>query len=218
VQVSDAQAEVETLSMTFSMSVMGQEVTGTSQTRLISQDPVEVEMAMQFEMPGFGTMDMRLVDGVVYMSLGEQTDGRFVTIDLATDPMGQEFALMLEQLDPAAQMAAAKEAVLEYRQEGEPETIDGVEATPYVLVLDTAAVMELSGAPTEDLEGVELPETLEYTMFVGPDDLPRRTVTDVMGVQMTMDFSGYGEDVVIEAPSADQVIEGGLQDLFSYAA
>ncbi|GAA1735458.1 hypothetical protein GCM10009710_14840 [Aeromicrobium alkaliterrae] len=214
VQVTDAQAAVQTVTMDLRMSLEGEELVGQAQTRT-GDDPTDVDMVMTMEMPGLGTMEMRLIDQVLYLSLGIESDGKFVRIDADDEMFGEQFDLMLEQMDPRVQMAMMKDAVLDYRQEGDPETIDGVEATPYVVVMDTEAVMEASGAPAEDLEGVPLPDTLESTIFVGPDDLPRRLVMDMIGVEMTMDFSGWGEPVVIEAPPADQILEGGFEDLFS---
>lgn len=217
VQVTDAQTAVESVTMDITTSVAGEEVVAHGQSRM-GEDPTDVEMAMTMEMPGLGTMEMRFVDEVMYMSLGAESDGKFVAIDADDEMFGEDFALMLEQMDPAVQMELMKEAVLDFRQEGDPETIDGVEAVPYVVELDFEAVMEGSGVPTGELPEGELPETVETTIFVGPDDLPRRMVMDTMGMQMAMDFSAWGEEVVIEAPAPDQILEGGLEELMSDVA
>lgn len=214
VQVTDAQMAVESVTMDITMSVAGEDVVAHGQSRM-GEDPTDVEMAMTMEMPGLGTMEMRFVDQVMYMSLGAESDGKFVAIDADDEMFGEDFALMLEQMDPSVQMELMKDAVLDFRQEGDPEQIDGVEAVPYVLELDFEAVMEGSGVPTDELPEGELPETVETTIFIGPDDLPRRMVMDTMGTQMTMDFSAWGAEVVIEAPAPDEILEGGLEELMS---
>lgn len=217
VQVADAQTSAQTVTMDLVMSVAGDDIVAHGQTRA-GDDPADVEMAMTMEMPGLGAMEMRFVDGVMYMSLGAESDDKFVAIDADDEMFGEDLALMLEQMDPAAQMELMKDAVVDFRQEGDAEEIDGVEAVPYVVVLDAAVAMEASGATAEELEGLDVPETIESTIFVGPDDLPRRMVMELMGMEMTMDFSAWGEDVLIEAPGPDEILEGDLEDLFSDVA
>lgn len=217
VQVADAQTTAQSVTIDITMSMAGEEVVAHGQTRA-GDDPSDVEMTMTMEMPGLGTMEMRFVDGVMYMGLGAESGDKFIAIDADDEMFGEDLALMLEQMDPAAQMELMKDAVLDVRQEGDAEQIDGVEAVPHVVVMDAAALVEASGVTAEDLEGADLPETIESTIYVGPDTLPRRLVMDLMGMEMTMDFSAWGEDVTIEAPGADQILEGDLTDLFSDAA
>lgn len=217
VQLADAQTSAQSVTMDITMSVAGEEIVAHGQTR-VGEDPADVEMSMTMEMPGLGTMEMRFVDGVMYLSLGAESDDTFVAIDADDELFGDQLTLMLEQMDPAVQMELMKDALLDLRQEGDAEQIDGVEAVPYVVVMDAAAVVEASGATAEELEGAELPETIESTIYVGPDNLLRRMAMDVMGMEMTMDFSAWGQDVVIEAPGPEQIFDGDAEDLFSDAA
>lgn len=162
---------------------------------------------MTMSMPGLGDMEIRLVEGVLYMNMGAMTENKFVVVDTEQGPMAEQFGPMLGQMDPRRQIELFEEALVEIEQEGEAEQIDGVEATPYRLVLDTETIVSASGANEEDLQGVDLPETLEFIMFVGEDDLPRRIVMDMMGTASTIDFSGWGDDVEISAPGADEITD-----------
>ena len=62
-----------------------------------------------------------------------------------------------------------------FEQKGKAIELDGVKAQPYVIVVDPS---KLSAAKEA---GESLPKTLEYTMYVGPDNLPRRMITELPG-------------------------------------
>ena len=50
-------------------------------------------------------------------------------------------------------------------------------------------------------------DSASYSLFVGPDDLPRRISVDLGGAPTTMDYSKWGEPVNIVAPTADELTE-----------
>ncbi|GAA2075144.1 hypothetical protein GCM10009821_12690 [Aeromicrobium halocynthiae] len=155
---------------------------------------------------GPGTVEMRLVDGVLYMNLGAMTEDRFAALDLQDedDPVVQQFGSLTDSFDPARQLETLEGAVTGFEQAGAPEQLDGVEATPYSVSVDGAAIVENAGQDPSALGGA-VPDELVYTFYVGPDNLPRRIVTDATAMSLTMDFSRWGEEVVVEKPADDEI-------------
>lgn len=210
-------AQLEAGSSHMTMSTGGQAEMAAEGDILLSEDPKKTRMSMTMSMDGVSTgssMEMRLVDGIFYMNLGEMSGGKFTKMDLTdeSNPMGGQFNQMIENMDPARQLEAVEKAVTGFEQKGEPQEMDGVEATPYVITVDTEKVMEqFDGA---DTGGTQMPDEIVYTMYVGPDNLPRRISTELMGQKVDIDYSKWGEDVSVEAPSDDEISDedpfGGL--------
>lgn len=210
-------AQLDAGSSHMTMSTGGQADMTAEGDVVISEDPKKTRMSMTMSMEGVSTgdsMEMRLVDGVFYMNMGEMTGGKFTKMDLAdeSNPMGAQFNQMIDNMDPARQLEAVEKAVTGFEQKGEPEKLDGVEATPYVITVDTAKVMEqFDGA---EAGASQMPEEIVYTMYIGPDNLPRRISTELMGQKVDIDYSKWGEDVSVEAPADDEISDqdpfGGL--------
>lgn len=148
-----------------------------------------------------------LVDSVIYMNYGTQSNNQFVTVDLndENDEIAAGVAPLLESMDGSASFEGLEDAVISIEQAGESLELDGVETTRYEVILDTAElpnVGELEGA-----DAIELPDQVTYVYYVGPDDLPRRVEFELAGVTTTQDMSRFGEDFEITAPPADQIME-----------
>src|SRR5690606_4912300 len=116
------------------------------------------------------------------------------------------------------------------------EAIRGVTTTRYDGVIDTnAALATLSDAELAELEGEFGPDlenfpTMPISLWVGDDGLIRRIqmqldFADLLGaaaatvdapdsMTMTLDYFGFGDDVSIETPPADQVTIIDEDDLF----
>jgi hypothetical protein len=59
-----------------------------------------------------------------------------------------------------------------------------------------------------------MPETVAYTIYVGPDNLPRRMLSQIPGAggaRATIDYSKWGGDVSITKPKASEITK---KDLF----
>ena len=171
-----------------------------------SVEDTAMSATMETGEAGPGTIEMRLVDGVFYLNLGPMTDDKFAALDLQDEdnPIVQQFGSLTDSFDPARQLETLEGAVTGFEQSGEPEQIDGVEATPYRVSVDGATIVENLGQDPGALGGA-VPEELTYTIFVGPDDLPRRIVTDADTMSLAMDFSRWGEEVVVEKPADDEI-------------
>ncbi|TCI96485.1 LppX_LprAFG lipoprotein [Aeromicrobium sp. IC_218] len=200
-RVAAAQVEAGTSHMTMTVDAAGQKITGEGDVR-VSDDPAETAVAMKMDTGQTGAMDLVLVDQVMYMRLGELTSGKYVKIDLTDDsnPIGKQYGSLVDQLDPSAQVEQLDQAISGFEATGDPVEIDGVQAQPYEVTVDTSKLAE-SGA-AQGAAG--MPATIQYTMWIGPDDLIRRMTTTSAG-QVTVDYSQWGEDLDIAAPKASEI-------------
>ncbi|WP_231505185.1 hypothetical protein [Cellulomonas sp. URHE0023] len=157
-------------------------------------------------------IEIRLVDGVVYVNLGPATGGLFWQVDPNdTNPLAASMSGATEQTSVAESVAALQPAIVSVTPVGDPEQIDGVSAQGYEVVVDTTKVTGPSGAQLAEAEaqGVDVPDQITYTYWVGTDKLPRKMSMDLMGTTTEMLFSNWGGAVTVEAPAADQITTTG---------
>ncbi len=180
----------------------------------------DTSMSMDMDMGSAGpaTMKMLLVDGVLYMNFGQVTKGKYAKIDLKDEdnPLGQQFSQLADQMDPSKQLEQFKKAVTSFEKKGKPKQLDGVEAQPYEVVLDTSKIDALSELPGG--AGANLPKTITYVMYLGSDDLLRRMTATVAGSKTQVDFSKWGEPVDVKAPPASEVTDQDLSKLMGSPA
>jgi len=201
-RITDAQLAAGSVTMATSTAVEGTTMDMTGD--IVFTDGSQ-NLAMTMTVPGSGEMQIRFVDGVFYMNMGELSQNKFVAIDPAdeTNPMASSFEGLTEQMDPTASVEALDGAIKSVEKDGEPVDVDGVKAQPYTVVVDTT---KLTGSIAEqaDAAGAALPETLTYQYWIDGDDLMRKVVVDLMGTSMEMTFSNWGEDLQVVAPSAEE--------------
>lgn len=205
--VTEAQLEAGSTHVEMTIGSQGQSIEASGDLE-IGDDPTDTAMTMTMTMPGMGEMDMRLVDQVLYMNMGQMTQDKFAKIDLSdpSNPAGKSFEDMVGQMDPSKSLQNFEGAIKSVETDGETEEIDGVETQPHTVVIDTTKVAEDAGG----LGGgaASLPDEISYTFWVGTaDNLPRKMTMDVAGAAIEMTFSKWGEDVDVEAPPADQITE-----------
>lgn len=205
-QLAAGSAQFET-----SMQIEGEDVQAKGEM-VFSDNAEDLLMGMTMEMPGLGEMEMRFVDGLVYLGMGELTAGKFIEIDPANaTESGEGFTDLADGfLEQYGSFDAYAEALRDFSVADETVTIDGVETYVYTLVLDTESMMELEGVDMDAAEEAGLGETVEYEFYVGLDDLPRRIVSESVGGTVTMSMSAWGEPVSVEAPAADDILDGSL--------
>jgi len=202
--VTDAQLEAGTAQMDMSIDVAGQSITMTGALQAAATLE-ESAMRAEMEIPGQGTIQMILIDSVLYMNLGPATGDKFFELRL-DDPSAEAFLGQLKsQLNPAEAIKALEGAVTGFEAAG-TETVDGQETTKYVLQVDTQKVLARQGTPLPP--GVDVPDTLDYTFWLNADNLPVKIAVE-MGALGTieMNFTGWGEPVDIAAPPANQITE-----------
>lgn len=167
----------------------------------------DIAMAMTMSSQGMD-MEVRVLDGIWYMNLGELTQDKFIKVDPADDSngMADSFAGVTDQMDPSASVKAMEDAVVSVEKSGAPEKLDGVDAQPYEVVVDTTKITGPM-ADTIKAAGDAIPATFTYTYWIGPDNKPRKMIMDQAGTTTEMTMTDWGKKVTIEAPSADQITE-----------
>lgn len=192
------------MEMTMSLGVTEAIVSGDM---LVSEKPEDVKAAMTMDM-GQMKMDIRMIGTVMYMNMGQLSGGKFFKLDLndSDNPLTQQYGSMTEQLDPSEQLEKFRAGLVEFDHQGDGGTVDGVETSKIRLVLDTKKTLDLSGEDADNL-GAKMPETLEYTLFVGEDDLMRKMEIDLGGMPSTIEWSKWGEPVQVEAPAESEITD-----------
>lgn len=211
-EITAAQVKAKSSHVEMKIDAAGQKAKAVGDVQIgASAAETKVAMKMDLGSSGAGSFELRLVGGAFYINLGPLSQNKFAKIDLndKSNPIGSQYGDLLDQLDPSKQLQQFKDAMTSLEKKGEPVELDGVKAQPYEVTLDTTKIESLSELP--DGAG-SVPKEIVYTMFVGPDNLPRRITTDVAGSAVVMDYSKWGEPVDIKAPSKDQITDKNLME------
>ncbi len=214
-EVVAAQAKAGTSHVDMSVDVAGQALKADGDMK-VGDSAADTAMAMTMEtgQAGMGSLEMRLVDEIFYLNFGPMTSNKFTRIDLTdeSNPIGKQFGDIIGNLDPSQQFKEFEDAVTGFEKKGEAIELDGVEAQPYEVTIDPSKM------PAAEQAKGSVPKTLEYTMYIGPDHLPRRMVSTLPdmagsgGGTMTINYSKWGEDVSIAKPKPSEITK---KDLFS---
>lgn len=166
-------------------------------------DSQDMAMTMSGATMGAASMEMRAVDGVMYLSMPPMTPkGKF--LEIGPGDQNSPFAGMLDQmpLDPRDSVEAFDSGLRDVEFLGE-ESVDGETLERYRLTVDFSAAAKAQGMPR--MQGA--PETVEYDMWLDEDALLRRMELDIMQVAVVMEMSDWGEPVRIEAPARRQILQ-----------
>lgn len=145
------------------------------------------------------------VDKKVYINLGKDTGNAYLALSgaAASSPAGKASDTIndaISQSNLLTQQAAMKEGIQYVQRAGDPTTIDGISATPFVVGVDTAPLADtLSSA---GVSSAALPPQIDIDYWIGTDGLPRRISLLVGGVDEEAYFTHWGAAVVITAPTA----------------
>lgn len=209
-EIMKAQLDAGTAHLVMTMTMGGQEISMEGDMR-VSDKPEDTAVAIVLDGAALGASGMdlesRLVDEVMYIKMGQATGDKFVKLDLndPNNPMGSQFSEMMEQSDPSKQIEAMGKSIESFEDEGDGGEIDGVSTTKYRVTLNAARMYEAQGTDPSTTAG--LPETLEYVMYVGEDNLPRRLEAEVMGAAAVNEWTRWGEDVEISAPADSEITD-----------
>jgi hypothetical protein len=165
----------------------------------------DVEMTMSMPQMGSGAMEMRVVHGIVYMTIPQVTPpGKFLKIDPhdKSNPMSKGFASLSQQMDPLNSIKAMRTSVRKVRFVG-AESVDGTDTDHYVVTVSLAALLTSMKAPST----AAMPRTVTYDMWLDGKDLLRRMEFELPSVKMDMLMSHWGEPVHISAPPAAKVAD-----------
>lgn len=212
-RVADAQLKAgsSTISMTLT-APDGQKFKSHGQMRLgAGAQDTAMAMTVNGDTGGLGTVELRLVDRAFYISLGALTQNKFAKIDLTdkSNPIARQYGDIIQNVDPARQVRQYEDAITKFDASGEATEIDGVQVQPYKITVDPSKADQF-----KRLDQASLPDSIVFTLYIGPDDLPRRMVS-LMPTQngkgrLQMDYSKWGEKVTITAPSKARITENSL--------
>jgi hypothetical protein len=165
----------------------------------------EMQMTMRMPQMGAGRMELRYVDGLLYLSMPPMTPaGKFLKIDPSdkSNPLSKNFGSLTEQMDPLSSIEAMQAGVRTVKFVG-AEKVEGDPADHYLVTVDTAAMMKAS--KQKAVPG--MPETLTYDMWLDDQDLLRRMQFDLAGLKMDMLMSRWGEPVSAQAPPPGKIVD-----------
>ncbi|MFC8598606.1 hypothetical protein [Isoptericola sp. NPDC057191] len=186
-------------------------MTETTTTADISYGKTFEDTAMKMSMAVMGMdMDIVLVDGTIYLSMGELTQGKYLSLtaeEMAKDPnMAGTFESM-ESMDAAAQAEAMADAVTSFEHTG-TEQVGDVEADVYTMTVDPSKLDD--GAAGVDAEMADQVDDMTVVYKVAPDGLPiQGDITMEIGGQgmvVSTAFSKWGEPVDVKAPAKGKVV------------
>ena len=100
-------------------------------------------------------------------------------------------------------------AITKFDASGKAIEIDGVKAQPYRISVDPSKADQL-----KQFDPAALPGSITFVLYVGPDDLLRRWVTlsPTGTTKGQLDYTNWGEKVVIAAPSKARITTDSLLD------
>lgn len=203
-----AAAKATSCTFTLAITAEGQKITADGAMRVAADKTSEMSMTMTA--PTMGTVDLRVVGGVWYISGGDQTGGKFVKAD-PKDPSGPFAGMgsLFDSVNPNQGISSMQDAVTAVTPVGGTEVVGGVPTQAYDVVLDTAKLTAAARDGQLGDDTATLPAQVTYRYWFGADGLVRKMVSDVQGQQQEMTFSGWGQPVDIAAPSPDQIVALG---------
>ena len=198
-----AVAENKTSHITMDLNGGGQSMTGDGD---ISYEGESSSMQLELKAPqlGKGTIEMRMIDGIVYMAMPPMTPkGKFIKFDTndPNSPFGQLGGLTGG--DPLSSFEAFDAGLKKVDYVGQ-ESVDGEDMDHYVLTVDARKAAKAQGM-TSMPQG--MPKTVDYDLWLDDQDLMRRMEFDMGGGGMTMTMSDWGEPVTIKAPPKSAVMK-----------
>lgn len=209
--VDDLQAGLEastTAKMSMHMDMSGQEIHGDGDIDYTTDPP---QMAMSMESPAMGeqAIDIRLVDNVMYMNMGQMSNGKFIKFDLS-DPQSLPPGMdqVTEMMDPLAATESLGKGLTSVTFVGD-EDVDGETLSHYEVGVDPSKMEQFQQMPGQ--AQAQQPEDIDYDLWL--DDQNRMRKLDMnmeVGtgkVAMTMELFDWDEPVDISAPPAGDVVD-----------
>lgn len=214
--VADAQEKARTARVEVTGNLLGSELVASGAVAT-AEDPRDSRLRLTATLPMIGEVQTRVVDRRAYLKAGSTTDGKFVAIDLddAEGLIGRSIEELMNSADPARALAELRNGLQSWEQRGQPLRLDGVRTTPYVLKVDVRERLAAAGRDAPAHGG--LPETVTTTLWLGPDQLPRRIVHEAVlpmagAVELQTDLSAWGQPVTVEKPVSEQITDADLLD------
>jgi hypothetical protein len=218
-----------------SMAAEGQSFSITGESDVDNENQ-RIDMTMDLGMLG-GEMQVVMDDGIVYMRSPAFADAPTPWVSMDPEKMDPATAAQFGGFgagttDPSA-YAGLFAGVFDVRDSGQAE-LDGVSTTHYVGTIDLLKVLEgfpeMVGedvdpatkeqleAAVEQFEALGIETKIPFEIWIDDEGLPRRQgITMDFGdlvpgagdasLEMTVDYSAFGEPVDIEIPKASEVTD-----------
>jgi hypothetical protein len=162
----------------------------------------KLAMAMTMSMPalGAGDIDVRLVDGFMYMKM-PQLGGKFMKVNLA-DPKGPLASLgqLTDAFDPSKSLDMFAEGLTRAVYLGKDD-LDGENLDHYQLTMDTTKIAAFKNLP----RAANIPKTMTYEIWFDGDFQMRGMDADLPTGKTKVRYTHLGEPVDIKAPPASEV-------------
>lgn len=202
--IVQAQLEAGSARVAIAGDVAGQPITMTGALET-GENLEESAVQAEVDVSGLGSVEVVLVDAVIYLKLDGLTGGKYIELPLDGSVAEQFLGQLKSHVNPAEIATALEGAVTGFEVVG-ADTVDGEETTQYVLEVDSSKGLAQQGVRLPD--GAELPKVMTYTFWIDDRALPLRITAD-MGevVQLDVSLSDWGEPVDIQAPAGDQITE-----------
>jgi hypothetical protein len=197
-----AVAEQESAHISLEVSGSGQTMTGEGDVSYAG-DGTAMQMTMQAPQMGSGTLEMRLVDNVMYLAIPPMTPkDKFIKMDLddPNSPFGDLSGALTG--DPLRTFDAFDAGLEKAEYVGEEE-VDGETLDHYVLTVDAAKAAKAQGMQTQQ----GMPETITYDVWLDDQNLMRRLEFEQPQATLQMTTSDWGKPVTVEAPPASDIME-----------
>jgi hypothetical protein len=162
------------------------------------------EMEMTLEVQG-QRLDLRLVDGLIYVSGPPATpQGKWLEVDPQDpqDPLAQQFAGITRSGDLNTTFSAFKAGLNDVEYVGEEE-IDGETVDHYVFTVDAAKAAQAQGQAMPPGG----PEEISYDVWLTEDDLMRRVSFALGPMEAVIDATEWGEPVEVDKPAAADIVK-----------
>lgn len=197
-------AQAAITSYDVSMSVTGAMTMEMSGAADLAAGKQNVMMSMSD--PDLGPMELRFVDGMLFLKMAALTGDLFLQLD-PNDTANELAAAFADIGDSITETGfeGTEQAVVSVTPVGSPEVLDGVEVQAYAVVMDTT---KFSAEATSDLleEGMAaLPPTVTYTYWLDSDEVPRKTVYELNGSVTTLIVRNLGSGAPVTAPAPEQI-------------
>jgi hypothetical protein len=201
--LADVQAAVEdatTAHMTMATGAGGMSIEAEGEVDYTTT-PASMAMTMTNPTSPTESIDMRIVDGQLYLNMGQMSQDKFYKIDLGdpNSPLG-DMTELAETMDPVRsfeQFATGLEKVVYVGE----EEVEGDQLDHYVLTLDSTKIEMLQQSGTQGL-----PKKLEYDLWLDDENRMRQVKLDLgSAASVDMRIFDWDEPVDIEAPPASDV-------------
>jgi hypothetical protein len=207
-----AVAEAESAHVTMELNGDGQQAMTGEGDVSYAGDSTAMQMTMSIPQMGTGEMELRMLDGVMYMAMPPMTpEGKFIKIDTndPNSPFGDLGGVTTG--DPLATFKSFDAGLQDVEYVG-AEDVEGEQMDHYVLTVDAKRAAKAQKQSWQK----GMPETISYDMWLDDSDLMRRIEFDLgamMGAQgggsggMVMTMDDWGKPVTVKAPPAKDLVE-----------